>query len=71
MTDIKGRDARQELFARVQHAVRVRARRLDRIRLAYLDATWTTIGQYAVRLLIASAVLFVVLAVTIAVLWFG
>lgn len=71
MTENHGQHAHREVVERVRYRVRVLLRRVDRVRLGYFEATYTPIGQRAVRLLIAAAVLLVVLIFSIALVWFA
>lgn len=54
---------------RVTHVLRRRLRRLDEARLLYVDAVYTRIGQAAVKMFIAAAVLLVILMASIAIVW--
>lgn len=69
MTDVRGRHARLLAFDRLKQLVRTWGRRFDRARLAYFDATYTPIGQHAVRLLIVSVLVLVVLLFSVALIW--
>jgi len=70
VTAVRAWRARFHIPERLKQLVRALSRRFDRARLAYLDATYTPLGQHAVRLLIASAVLVVILLFSVAVIWF-
>ncbi|MEU5258951.1 hypothetical protein [Amycolatopsis sp. NPDC021455] len=58
-----------EIRGRAREVVRGQLRLIDKTRAVYADAVFTRIGQAAMKMFIAAAVLLVVLMASIAIVW--